>query len=49
MRLGEISNGSVTPEAQGEYLKKHAHLIGVVGEEHNYVHSVSKYIMRTIT
>lgn len=37
MRLGEISNGSVTPEAQGEYLKKHAHLIGVVGEEHNYV------------
>jgi hypothetical protein len=37
MRLGEISNGSVTPEAQGEYLRKHAHLIGVVGEEHNYV------------
>lgn len=37
MRLGEISNGSVTPEAQGEYLKKNGHLLGIVGEEPNYV------------
>ena len=37
MRLGEISNGVVTPEAQGEYLCKNGHLLGIVGEEHNYI------------
>lgn len=37
MRLGEISNGAVTPESQGEYLCKNGHLLGIVGEEHNYI------------
>lgn len=37
MRLGEISNGAVTPEAQGEFLSKKGHLLGIIGEENNYI------------
>ena len=37
MRLGEINNGVVTPEAQGEFLSKKGHLLGIIGEENNFV------------
>lgn len=36
-RLGDVNGGTVTPEAQGEFLKKKGHLLGIVGEEPNYI------------
>ena len=35
--FGEVNGGCVTPEAQGEYLSKHGHLLGIIGEEHNFI------------
>ena len=31
MIIGEIENGYVTPERQADYLSKHGHLEGIIG------------------
>ena len=36
-RFGNVDNGCVTPEAQGEYLSKNGHLIGIIGESPNFI------------
>lgn len=36
-RIGNIDGGAITPEAQGEFLCKKGHLIGIIGEEHNFI------------
>ena len=35
--FGIVDGGAVTPESQGEFLKKNGHLLGIVGEEPNYI------------
>lgn len=36
--MTNFDGGTITPEVQAEFLKKYAHLIGVVGEDKYYVY-----------
>jgi hypothetical protein len=36
-RFGNVDGGAVTPESQGEYLSKHGHLLGIIGESPNFI------------
>lgn len=30
--IGYVENGCITPASQAEYLRKHAHLLGIIGK-----------------
>ena len=36
-KIGNVDGGVVTPEAQGEFLCKHGHLLGIVGDGPNRI------------
>ena len=43
MRIGEIDNGYITPARQAEFLKRHAHLEGIIGVDSDIGCMTSKY------